>query len=876
MSNDFPVPIEQPKVPETVCIVPWIGMEVNSLGNYRPCCLMDGYIQDENGNDYLATETTISQAFESQWMKDFRQAFLDGEKPEACKKCWAEEDAGRMSKRMNATQNQHYLSGVNKDDIDYHNIDPKEIYYMDLKLGNICNFQCRICGSHSSNKLINEEIAFVSPHAKSGHVAHTYRKLGKWPRHAPEFWDDLKELLPTVLYFEITGGEPWLIKEQFDLLQFAVDCGEAHHIEVHYNTNGSQWPERGPDIWKHFKALRVAFSIDNVGKRFEFERKNGNWNNTLETIRKMHEFKMQQKLRSDRITDVTTQICLTVNIQNVYYLEEICNWGLTQDFDHFYFNMLHYPDSMSIAHMTPQAQILVVDKLESGDFSPQHQRDIENIIKFIDLGPGSDGSEFAKRTDMFDTSRGESFDTLYPEISEAMRFKDHTKSEFFCMAPWVHTYISPQSERRMCCASREPAQNFKQYIDTKGSDGQYNPITIQEHWNSDHMKDVRVRMMNGEQLPECANCDMNPSAAYRDYFWHLFGNYYYHVLGNTEEDGTHDGAPISWDYRISNLCNFKCRMCGDMLSSAWETEMKKHNLLDMENPKNFWMKPDVRNQITTFQKEVVYKELQDAVEMHQVKEIYWVGGEPLMMEEHWEVMKRLLELKDIKEVYVRYNTNLSKLSYKGIHLFNDILLKAQNWEICASIDATGVVGEYIRTGLNWEQWLQNFKDGMAIARHPRQMRLDLTITLPGLIVLQDMFNLANELGVQVLTKSVLAYSPDIFMSPQCLPRPLLNKIVDDHLEYMLPRVDWKTQSIVDVLQGYKHSIKTLEEEWPDAWEDGMAKGKGLCNMYETIREQDISMGEIMAMREDTNKWWMSIDPISEQEYSDRQGERGQY
>jgi len=110
-------------------------------------------------------------------MKDFRQQFLDGEKPEACKKCWAEEDAGRNSKRLNAKSNMEYLKNIGE--INYHDLEPKNIYYMDLKLGNICNFQCRICGSHSSNKLINEEIAFVSPHAKSGHIANTYRKRGQ-------------------------------------------------------------------------------------------------------------------------------------------------------------------------------------------------------------------------------------------------------------------------------------------------------------------------------------------------------------------------------------------------------------------------------------------------------------------------------------------------------------------------------------------------------------------------------------------------------------------------------------------------------------------------------------------------------------------------
>ncbi|GEM_PF-892068 len=869
MTKKFPVPIEQPKVPETICIIPWIGMEVNSLGNYRPCCLMTDFITDEFGQDLIATKHTITDAFKSKWMKNLRQRFLDGEKPQACNACWSEEDAGRLSKRLNAKFNMNYLSEIG--DVDYFDLNPQNIHYLDLKMGNICNFRCRICGSWSSHRLIKEEIAFVSPQAKSGHIANTYLKRGQWPRQSPKFWEDLKSLLPGALYFEITGGEPFLIKEQFDLLQFAVDVGEAHHIDVHYNTNASTFPEHALDIWKHFKSVKIAFSIDNVTKRFEYERKNGKWKTTLETIRRMDQFKKECKT-----SKIITQICLTVNIQNVYYLEELCEWGLTQNFDHFYFNMLHHPDEMCIASMTDEAKTLVINKLQAGKFVPDHRREINNLITFIRNGTSTDGSGFAKRMFMFDTSRGENFDKLYPEIAEAMRFKEHIKPKHLCMAPWVHTYISPQSERRMCCASREPAQNFKQYIDTKGADGQYNPITIQEHWNSDHMKDVRVRMMAGEQLPECANCDMNPSAAYRDYFWKLFGNYYYHAMGNTLEDGTHDGGPISWDYRISNLCNFKCRMCGDMLSSSWEAEMKKHNQVDMDNPKNFWMKPDVRKEIHAFQKDVAYQELKDAVENHNVKEIYWVGGEPLMMEEHWETMKRLIELKDMKEVYARYNTNLSNLSFKGTHLYKDILPKTQNWEICASIDATGIVGEYIRTGLDWEQWLQNFKDGMAIQKRPGQMRLDLTITLPGLIVLRDMFELSRELNTQVLTKTVLAYSPDIFMSPQCLPRKLLNTIVDDHLAYMKPLANWRQQSIIDVLEGYKNSIKTLEEEWPDQWADGMAKGKGACLMLERIRDQKITMDEIMAMRDDTNEWWQSITPISEQEYGERGGERGQY
>ena len=80
------------------------------------------------------------------------------------------------------------------------------------------------------------------------------------------------------------------------------------------------------------------------------------------------------------------------------------------------------------------------------------------------------------------------------------------RPETLCMAPWTHTYLSPQTERRMCCASREPAQNFEQYIDTAAGTGQYIPITLDEHWNSEHMNEVRRKMLLGETVNECKDC----------------------------------------------------------------------------------------------------------------------------------------------------------------------------------------------------------------------------------------------------------------------------------------------------------------------------------------------------------------------------------
>ena len=108
-----------------------------------------------------------------------------------------------------------------------------------------------------------------------------------------------------------------------------------------------------------------------------------------------------------------------------------------------------------------------------------------------------------------------------------------------CMAPWTHTYLSPQTERRMCCASREPAQNFQQYIDSSAGSGKYIPITLEEHWNSDRMRSVRRRMLAGEVLPECEVCNdrLLNTDVYRSYFNNLFGHKYLQVLASTDETG---------------------------------------------------------------------------------------------------------------------------------------------------------------------------------------------------------------------------------------------------------------------------------------------------------------------------------------------------
>ena len=394
-------------LPDTICMLPWVSIEASPIGSARPCCLARESIP---GIDLR--KDTLEDAYKSVYMQDLRKQFRTGEKPTTCKLCWDEEAAGRASKRINS---QSRLKEMYQS-VDWYNDTPDQLRFVDLKLGNICNLKCRICGSWSSSKWAAEEMDYLPKDAnKKEHIAYTWLKQGKWPEESPGFWENLKTLLPHIKYFEFTGGEPWLIQEHWELLQYAADNGYSKNIDIHYNTNATQ--RLGPHtmVWDKFGRVDIAFSVDNVGERFEYERYGADWELANQIIDNVHWTKSVDS------PNITTQLCFTVNIQNVYYLDELLDWADTKNFGSIYFNMLHSPDHMSIQHMTAAAKELVLNKLKTSFWkSNKYQQEINNVIQFIENGTGSDGAEFLARMKQTDAYRKQNFKDTHEEIAKAM------------------------------------------------------------------------------------------------------------------------------------------------------------------------------------------------------------------------------------------------------------------------------------------------------------------------------------------------------------------------------------------------------------------------------------------------------------------------
>jgi MoaA/NifB/PqqE/SkfB family radical SAM enzyme len=399
------------KIPhDQFCVLPWVSIEASPIGTVRPCCLADDEILDNNGNKFTLATAKFVDIQNSNHMRDLRSEFLAGARPETCRKCWNEEESGRKSKRM------HTLDRLKHTLTDEHwTTDAKPLMSVDLKLGNICNLKCRICGSWSSSQFAGEEISFLPRAEQKSSHAYKMLRAGAWPRENTQFWSEIDSVLTDIRYIEFTGGEPFMIDQHFDMLQGIVDRGIAGNVEIHYNTNGTIFPERGPEIWKHFKTVEVAFSIDDIGARFEYQRSNAVWHTVIQNI---NDFKLMR----EQMPNLQLQCCTTVNVFNVRYLDQVAQWITEQSFDFVYWNIMHDAWYFSISRLPADAKQQLADHLANCDMSEQYRSEIAHIIDFMNHGESSDGVETLEQIQMLDQRRQQDLKKIAPDLSRILGY----------------------------------------------------------------------------------------------------------------------------------------------------------------------------------------------------------------------------------------------------------------------------------------------------------------------------------------------------------------------------------------------------------------------------------------------------------------------
>ena len=283
---------------------------------------------------------------------------------------------------------------------------------------------------------------------------------------------------------------------------------------------------------------------------------------------------------------------------------------------------------------------------------------------------------------------------------EKLKIKDMTpkqkelliENESFCMLPWMHLHAYPDGRAYPCCFAFDPYPV-----------GDLNKQSLKEVWDGEKMREMRLRMLNGKKSRECIKCyDQEKSGFFslrlssNKHFGHNIG-----LVDATKSDGSVDFVMKYWDIRFSNLCNMACRSCGTWFSSNWYEDHKK---LTGSPP------PHAKIMRVGRHTNDLWEQMLESFD--HAEQFYFAGGEPIIMEEHYRILKEL-DKRKMYHVRLIYNTNFSKLKFKDLDVL-ELWNKFDSVSIGASSDAEGKRGEFMRKGTVWKDAVANRKKMLEI------------------------------------------------------------------------------------------------------------------------------------------------------------------
>jgi len=380
------------------------------------------------------------------------------------------------------------------------------------------------------------------------------------------------------------------------------------------------------------------------------------------------------------------------------------------------------------------------------------------------------------------------------------------QSETFCIYPWVHQYIGPPGDVKPCCVYQQDEQL-----------GSLKENTLEEIWNNENTKKLRLDLLNGEKPPGCKICWDRTGVSSRthrdDANENMFKEDVYNLVNMTQEDGSLPVHQLLYiDARWNNLCNLKCRTCGPRFSTSWIEDHAKlydRTIIEVKNSGDgFQFSGKTENQLL------------DEILPHvpYVKQIYFAGGEPLMQKEHYKILEELLRIghtgTENNPLVINYNTNFTQLKL-GNHSALDYWKHFKEIKINASLDGSHSRAEYWRKGTNWETIVNNRK--RMIQECPDTgFRISFTLSWPNSFNLVDFHREWVELELikpEDLSLNILEV-PEYF-SIKSMPKwkkEKIEKLFLQHIHWLkqYPYTDRIRQEFYDAIQ-IMYSVDTGDE-----------------------------------------------------------------
>ena len=334
-----------------------------------------------------------------------------------------------------------------------------------------------------------------------------------------------------------------------------------------------------------------------------------------------------------------------------------------------------------------------------------------------------------------------------------------------CAIPWVSLNSTPNGVYRPCCSPYD-------FGDVSSLGNIDDGVTYEDVVNHPTNMKIRKAMLEGKRDYLCTRCYLNEDAgnnSLRNNMNKILGGdeFFKKALDNTDENGKISNEHMYlryWDVRFSNICNFGCRMCSPGNSS----------FLQIENSKS-------AKSIYRFDKrEVAWNDMIER-RINECSIVYFAGGEPMIMKEHWIFLDKLVLLGKFDTI-LKYNSNMSTLSYGGKNVI-DYWKKFKEVKLISSIDDFGVHAEYWRYGTNWSKVKENLHTAESVL---------------GKTVIACAFNMFNATRIREIVKyfndnfNAVDFDLNYVFTPwfnvQILPKKYRQYVIDE-LQYVIDHKD---------------------------------------------------------------------------------------
>ena len=379
----------------------------------------------------------------------------------------------------------------------------------------------------------------------------------------------------------------------------------------------------------------------------------------------------------------------------------------------------------------------------------------------------------------------------------------------FCVLPWVHAATRTNGKVGLCCVAAGDSK-----IDL-------NQQTLGDYWNSDYLKNTRLKMLAGENVNACKRCYVEESHGYNSHRmvenlnWkrRLGDSGIQKLIHQTEVDGTLNESWQYIDLRLGNTCNLQCVMCQPLESSQWRPLSRQlsedTNDQTLKHRWRYMLLSDQRN-FEWYRSEEFWANLK--TNLPQIKLLQFAGGEPLLIKEHFDFLKTCCESGESGHIKIQYNTNGTVFPREFIPYWKQF----EEVIFMISLDGIGEVANYVRFPCNWEEVQKNIFEFDRLGENTRSI-IHFTAHALNIFRLPEVLDWADESNLrnrkffpdsQEFVCTSLVYNPD-YQNVRVLPTEFKKIVTEKLSNFMETRLNGqKTGNLTAILDHMNSANET--------------------------------------------------------------------